>query len=135
MITAKSLKNAKKFCNCDVSNIEGYDEALASKEKYTCHHVLEYKFYTEDLQKMGMYENVSPEFLIWMPFNVHHNNCTLHIKRREHNKNMYKQRDVWNKGLTKTTDNRVSDYAAKLSVSCIGRTPWNKGITKEVYNG
>jgi hypothetical protein len=33
----------------------------------------------------------------------------------------------WNKGLTKETDQRVSDYSKKVSRSCSGRPAWNKG--------
>lgn len=86
MITEKSRKNARKYCSHDVSLIEGYDEAMNATEKYSVHHVLEYMFSPEELDKMGMYYNVHEDFLIWMPFSVHHNNCVLHKTRMEHNK-------------------------------------------------
>lgn len=98
MITEKSRKNARKYCRNDISLIEGYDEAMKSPEKYSVHHVLEFKYTTECLQETGMYYGVHQDFLIWMPFSLHHNNCVLHVSRMKHNKDMYKNgRKPWNK--------------------------------------
>lgn len=98
MITEKSRKNARKYCRNDISLIEGYDEAMKSPEKYSVHHVLEFKYDTKVLEELGMYYSVHQDFLIWMPFSVHHNNCVLHANRMKHNKNMYKNgHKPWNK--------------------------------------
>lgn len=82
MITKWSKYLASTYCNCDITEIEGYEDAIASDEKYTCHHVLEYKFRMDELIAMNMYFKVSPEFLIWMPSSVHRNNSTLHAGTR-----------------------------------------------------
>lgn len=98
MITEKSRKNARKYCRNDISKIEGYEEAMMADEKYSCHHVLEYLYSSEELKKMNMYFGVHENFLIWMPFSVHHNNCVLHKSRMEHNKKFGTVYKVWNRG-------------------------------------
>lgn len=96
MITGKSRKNAKQYCRCDISMIEGYEDALNDpNEKYSVHHVLEPWFTTDELKDKGLYYDVHPDFLIWMPFSVHHNNSTLHVSRRHAGRNEI----PWNKGM------------------------------------
>ena len=43
----------------------------------------------------------------------------------------FRRNSPWNKGLTKS-DHRIAIYAAKISLSMMGKTPWNKGLTKEM---
>ncbi|MCQ2087809.1 MAG: hypothetical protein MJZ37_07090 [Bacilli bacterium] len=119
MITKKSMKNAKKFCRYDVSLIEGYEEALNDpNEKYSVHHVLEYKYRTDELEAMNMYEGVHPDFLIWMPFSLHHNNSALHISRRHAGRN----ETPWNKGKTGVYS---EETRKKMGESHKGKHPWN----------
>ena len=84
MISKNSLKSARRYCNTDVSQIEGYDDAISAEENYTCHHVLEWLYRMDELIAMNLYHNVDPEFLIWMPTDLHCNNPWLHaaIKRK-----------------------------------------------------
>lgn len=78
MITKWSAYLAKSYCNTDISQIEGYEDAISSAESYTCHHALEYLYTQKELEAMNMYLNVSPDFLIWMPTSVHRGNPTIH---------------------------------------------------------
>lgn len=39
--------------------------------------------------------------------------------------------DVWNKGLTKETDERVAKNGRAVAIALIGNIPWNKGLTAE----
>ena len=87
-------------------------------EKYSVHHVLEYKYRTEELKAMNMYENVHPNFLIWMPFSLHHNNSALHVSRRHAGRN----ETPWNKGKTGVYSD---DSLRKMSESRKGKHPWN----------
>lgn len=120
MITGKSRKNAKQYCRCDISMIEGYEAALNDpNEKYSVHHVLEPWFTTDELKDKGLYYDVHPDFLIWMPFSVHHNNCVLHKSRMEHNRKMNKDNPNF-KGKHHSEETRRI-----ISEKTQGRIPWN----------
>lgn len=59
-------------------DIEGYDDAIDSDELYVCHHVLEYKYTSEELRAMNRYKKVKADELIWIPKSVHQGNKYLH---------------------------------------------------------
>lgn len=42
-----------------------------------------------------------------------------------------RQKPVWNKGLSKATDERIKKYSETQSKNKKGKEPWNKGLTKE----
>ncbi len=65
-----------------ITDIEGWEEALDSDEMYVPHHVLEWKYTSDELKEMGLYDNVPPWMLIWMPRSVHNSNQFLHIGMR-----------------------------------------------------
>lgn len=68
----------KLVFGCQPYEIEGFEEAIQSKEEYVPHHILECRFTVEELEKLNRYENVLPEDLIWMPRNIHDSNPYLH---------------------------------------------------------
>ena len=74
---AKVYLKRKVFGN-KPQDIEGYDEAISSEEMYVPHHVLEWKYTTEELKAMNRYKKVKAEELIWMPKSVHNTNKWLH---------------------------------------------------------
>ena len=61
-----------------ITDIEGWEEALESKELYVPHHVLEWKYTIKELKEMNRYDNVDSNELIWMPRSVHNSNEFLH---------------------------------------------------------
>lgn len=76
-----SERHEKVFGNRP-EDIEGYDEAISSKEMYVPHHVLEWKYSVEELKQMNRYNKVKADELIWMPQSVHNLNGVLHIEVR-----------------------------------------------------
>lgn len=62
-----------------ITDIEGWEEALESKEMYVPHHVLEWLYTKDELKAMNRYDNVSPDELIWMPRSLH-NSSLYYIK-------------------------------------------------------
>lgn len=76
------------YKHCDVfgnkpEDIEGYEDAINSRELYVPHHVLEYKYTMQELVDMNRYWRVDASELIWMPQSVHRNNRTLHKGYRD----------------------------------------------------
>lgn len=61
-----------------ITDIEGWEEALDSKEMYVPHHVLEWLYTKDELKDMNRYDIVSPDELIWMPRSIHNSNPVLH---------------------------------------------------------
>lgn len=61
-----------------ITDIEGWEEALYSKEMYVPHHVLEWLYTKDELKAMNRYDKVSPDELIWMPRSIHNSNPILH---------------------------------------------------------
>lgn len=79
----RKRRNEKRSKPClvfgnKITDIEGWEEALDSKELYVPHHVLEWKYTTKELKQMNRYYNVVPNELIWMPRSVHNSNKFLH---------------------------------------------------------
>ena len=77
-----SVESVNRYCN-DIENIEGYDKAVVSKERYDCHHRLEthtsdgerrkVDISKEELIDLGMYYNRPASELVFMT-------CTEHTK-------------------------------------------------------
>lgn len=63
---------------CKLEDIEGYDDAINSKELYVVHHVLEFKYTVKELQDMNRYWNVPVEELIFVPISLHNSSNYLH---------------------------------------------------------
>ena len=61
-----------------ITDIEGWEDALDSDELYVPHHVLEWKYTSDELKDMNRYDNVKPEELIWMPAKLHFGNKYIH---------------------------------------------------------
>lgn len=96
---------AYAFCREPIENIENYEEAVNSKEKYVCHHKNGAPFTgfsKMDLIKMKMYYHRPASELIF-------------VSESEHMK-------LHRKGI------KMSDETKKkISDSKTGKTPWNKG--------
>lgn len=75
-----NLKYAKQFCK-EFENIENYQEAISSPEKYDCHHRLEETGLSKkDLIDKNMYYNRPASELIFLTHGAH---TSLHHKGKE----------------------------------------------------
>lgn len=74
-------RNAKRYCNTDISLVENYDKAIASSEMWDCHHKNEIILdkSQDELKEMGLYWNRPPEELIFLSHSEH---ASLHSKGR-----------------------------------------------------
>ena len=134
MITKWSAYLAKTYCNTDISQIEGYEDAIESDEPYTCHHVLEYLYKQQELEAMNMYLCVSPEFLIWMPTSVHRGNPTIHAgiskKRKQMSEETRKRIADAHRGKK-----RSPEFCNKMSEQRKGKGNPMYGKTNKLVNG
>lgn len=67
-------KGSTRFCRVNFDLIENYELAKADnfdKKKWHLHHRLENYYSSETLMRKGLYNNVNPEALIWLPANEH----------------------------------------------------------------
>lgn len=78
--TALKYKNLKLF-GVLAKDIEGYEDAISSPEKYVCHHVLEWKYSVDELKAMNRYETVTAEELMFVPASIHSASLYLHKNR------------------------------------------------------
>lgn len=112
----------QSFCK-NPEQIENYTKAMEDSEMWDCHHRLEISptgksFSKKRLIELGLYYNVSPEALIFLPQNVH---ISLHHKGKHHSEeskkkisNAGKGRRAWNKGVKCAYKNKVSEGVKKL---------------------
>lgn len=71
-----SQRQAKSYCCEASSNIEGYEAAVASKERYSIHHRFEAMgLSSKDLIELGLYYKRPACELIFLPNSYH---STLH---------------------------------------------------------
>lgn len=80
-------KHVKTYCCEDISNIENYEEAVSSPEKWVCHHRMEThrrngkervtRLSTQDLIDWGIYYNRPADELVFMTRSEH---SRLHTK-------------------------------------------------------
>lgn len=118
MISVKYITN-KCFGN-NPEEIEGFEEAISSEEMYVPHHVLEWKYSSEELKDMNRYDKVKSDELIWLPRSIHNNNEILHIEvARKNEKHAIKM-----KGRTLTKE-------AKQKISIAGK---GRKVSKETRN-
>ena len=93
-------KNAKYFCSEDVSNIENYEEAVNSPEKWHCHHRLEldengHRLNTrEELKEKGLYFNRPASELIFLKATDH---LKLHMSDEQKERISNVQLKLWKK--------------------------------------
>lgn len=73
-----------------ITDIEGWQDALSSSELYVPHHVLEWKYTSDELKQMNRYYEVPADELIWMPQSVH--KCNRYIHKG------YQDKDIKQKG-------------------------------------
>lgn len=118
--TALKYKNLKLF-GVLAKDIEGYEDAISSHEKYVCHHVLEWKYSVDELKAMNRYENVTAEELMFVPASIHSTSLYLHKNRINSIKALtdrtHEQRVIASqKGAAKRTGQKRSDESkAKMS--------------------
>ena len=93
-------KNAKYFCSEDVSNIENYEEAVSSPEKWHCHHRLElddngHRLNTRgELKEKGLYFNRPASELIFLKATDH---LKLHMSDEQKERISNVQLKLWKK--------------------------------------
>lgn len=87
MINKKYINTGYAF-GAKISEIENFEEAVASSEKYICHHVLEWKYTAEELKKMKKYDICTPDELIFIPISLHNGNFYLHKGNRNYDRSI-----------------------------------------------
>lgn len=139
-----SLGTVKRYCK-EYWKIENYEEAANSNEKWQCHHRLEFFPFSGKsvsmryLIEQGMYYNVQPEALIFLPTSEHRK---LHMVG---NKLGYllKGQTAWNKdkkcpqiseklkgkhpNVSDETREKRRQAMIRLNKSRLGKPSWNKG--------
>jgi hypothetical protein len=90
-----------------ITDIEGWHDALNSSELYIPHHVLEWKYTSDELKQMNRYYDVPADELIWMPQSVH--KCNRYIHKG------YQVKDEKQKGKTLKPHNTESKIKASNS--------------------
>lgn len=143
-------ETAKKYCK-EYWEIENYEEAKNSSEKWQCHHRLETHFsdgterpinarlFREELISLDMYYHRPSEELIFMKTNEHRK---LHMKENKLGKKL-KGHKPWNKGkkcpqISKSLQGSHPDVSneerkrrrsrmIELNKKQKGKEPWNKG--------
>ena len=147
--------NVIKYCK-DYQKIENYDKAIADKtQTWCCHHRLEFTPFSgknvtvNRLIQLGMYYNVQPEALIFIPRKEHQSlhakdnktmlgkhhteetkrKCSENNKGKHHwTEEMRRKRSEANKGNTYAKGCIRSEEARKkISEARKGHTAWNKG--------
>ena len=139
-------KNTQRKCCEDISNIENYEEAVASPKKWVCHHRLELvatggvcDVDMQDLKDWGIYWNRPADELIF-------------LSRSEHNKlhqatNSYKDKlskalkgrtisEEHRRKLSEAAKDKTGDknpffgkhHSEETKAKWKGRAPWNKGL-------
>lgn len=71
-----SITHVKSYCCEDISNIENYNIAMSSPDKYDCHHRFEticpaFKFLVRDLKDFGLYYHRPASELIFLSKSEH----------------------------------------------------------------
>ena len=122
-----SVENASKYCN-DIENIEGYDKAVSSEERYDCHHRLEthtsdgerrkVDLSKEELIALGMYYNRSASELVFMTRTEH---TKLHKIDKHPSEETIRKRSESMKGKNK---GRPSPRKGKHSKLVDGKRVW-----------
>ena len=87
----KSYNNSRKigktyFCTENYELIENYELAKADNfdpKKWHLHHRLENYWSHATLKRKGLYYNVNPEALIWLPADEHHSDKSLSVHHPE----------------------------------------------------
>lgn len=105
--------NSNAFCVEDITNIENYEKAVNSKEKYACHHRLE--THTSDGERRKV--DISKEELIALGVYYHRPASELiYLTNKEHISLHHKGKKM------------SDEQKKKLAESHIGVSPSNKGV-------
>lgn len=83
MITERQIKRFRRYCREPIENIDGYREAVSSKEPYDCHHRNEDNFTQEELISMDMYYHRPASELEFIERSMHRGSTKLH-KHKEY---------------------------------------------------
>lgn len=112
----------QSFCK-NPEQIENYTKAMEDPEMWDCHHRLEISptgksFSKKRLIELGLYYNVEPNALIFLPQKEH---LRLHRKYFKHTNESKKKisftskgRTAWNKGANCTYKNKISESVKRL---------------------
>ena len=135
-----SKQTLKKFCCEDISQIENYEEAVNSPEKWDCHHRMEThrrngkerftRLTMQDLIDWGIYYDRSADELIFLK---HTDHMRLHRKGQTA---WNKGKTSWNKGrklgpLSEETRRRISE--AKKGKTLSEETKRKMSEARKVY--
>lgn len=71
MLGASQLDYLRSYCREPIDRIKGYEEAIASSERYECHHINELTFTKDELKKMNMYYNRPASELVLLTISEH----------------------------------------------------------------
>ena len=125
-------KNAKRFCNEDISLIENYDKAIADNtHTWHCHHRNEIKILPsgmsvlcsrKELKDNGRYYNCPANELIFLTQSEHRRLHDIHISEETRKKRSY---SLKGKHLSEETRRKMSEVR-KGNVN-------NKGKTNSVF--
>ena len=86
---ARRLDGYTRVCTKNYHLIENYELAKADNfdsNKWHLHHRLENYYSRETLKKKGLYDNVNPEALIWLPAFEHNSDKSIAIFNPEKSK-------------------------------------------------
>ena len=91
-----NVKRAKWFCCEDISQIENYNEAVSSSERWCCHHRRGLdEMSSDELKAKGLYKKRPASELIFIPLSEH---ASMHGKHRtEVSKERIRQKMLGNK--------------------------------------
>jgi hypothetical protein len=125
-----NIKNVKRFCCEDISNIENYEKAINSSEIWDCHHRMELiatgavvDSSKQDLVDWNIYYDRPADELIFL---THKDHTKLHKKGKCVSEETMRKLSEANKGKKKPP--RSEEHRRKMSEALKGRTVWNKGL-------
>lgn len=79
-LNKRRQKGITRYCNKNYDLIENYELAKADNfdpKKWHLHHRLENYWSKATLKRKGLYDNVNPEALIWLPYDEHKKDASL----------------------------------------------------------
>lgn len=125
------LDTVYRYCSGNISEIENYEMALNSLEKYDCHHRLETDgeklISVKELKEKNLYFNRPPKELIFL---THKEHVALHGRLEEH-----PGHEPWNKGFRYFNNGIVEIQSKECPEGFVsGRLPrskeWSEKISK-----
>lgn len=79
-VEGRRITGCTRYCNENYDLIENYELAKSDNfdpKKWHLHHRLENYWSKATLKRKGLYDNVNPEALIWLPYDEHKKDASL----------------------------------------------------------